>query len=225
MKNKYIARSHLSEPVFRQVVKLFAVDVPAQTAAELLPCSRQAVQRVYSLLREQIVELAVEEARPLLGEIEIDESYFGPRRVRGIRGRGARGKVPVLGLHKRGGRVFVSVVKDCSKRALMPVIEGRILTDSDIYTDGWRAYDGLVTAGYRHHRVHHSHNEFARGRSHINGIESFWSYAKHRIAKLRGVRRDRFLLHLKECEWRFNHRHDDIYLTLLKNLRSRPLLS
>ena len=33
------------------------------------------------------------------GEIEIDESYFGVKRVRGKRGRGANGKVPVFGRH------------------------------------------------------------------------------------------------------------------------------
>ena len=36
------------------------------------------------------------------------------------------------------------------------------------------------------HRIHHHDNEFARDRRHINGIESFWSYAKLRLAKLRG---------------------------------------
>ena len=30
------------------------------------------------------------------GEIEIDESYFGSKRVRGKRGRGAANKTPVL---------------------------------------------------------------------------------------------------------------------------------
>jgi len=40
--------------------------------------------------------------------------------------------------------------------------------------------------GYKKHfRVHHGENEFARGNCHINGIngiESFWSYAKRRLA-------------------------------------------
>jgi len=43
------------------------------------------------------------------GEIEMDESYFGGRR-KGKRGRGAAGKVPVLGILERGGRVSVSIV-------------------------------------------------------------------------------------------------------------------
>lgn len=48
----------------------------------------------------------------------------------------ASGKIPVLGLHKRQGRVFLSVVKNCSKAELMPILQGRIVEGSDIYTDG-----------------------------------------------------------------------------------------
>ena len=57
----------------------------------------------------------------------------------------------------------------------------------------------------------------------VNGIESFWSLTKLRLAKLRGIRAHSFFLPLKEAEWRWNHRHDQLYLVLLKNLRSDPL--
>jgi transposase len=39
----------------------------------------------------------------------------------------------------------------------------------------------------KHHRVDHGKNEFARGNSHINGIESFWGYAKIRLVKFKGM--------------------------------------
>jgi len=65
--------------------------------------------------------------------------------------------------------------------------------------------------------------KFARGKNHVNGIESFWSFAKHRLLKLRSIRKEKFLLHLKECEWRWNHRHRKIYPILLKHLRQLPL--
>lgn len=223
MRNRYIRGAHISEREFRRILKCFSLDISAQTSAQMLSVSRQCIQRVYTLLRERVIELTVEEARPFAGEIEVDESYFGARRVRGKRGRGAGGKTPVLGLHKRGDRVFVSVVKNCSKRELMPILKGNVLSQSDIYTDGWKAYDGLVTSGFRHHRVHHHENEFARGKNHVNGIESFWSFAKFRMIKLRGVQKDMFLLHLKECEWRWNHRNDNLYKLILSNLRFHPL--
>lgn len=115
------------------------------------------------------------------------------------------------------------MVKNCSKQELMPILKGHVLSSSDVYTDGWKAYDGLVTNGYQHHRVHHHENQFARGKNHVNGIESFWSFAKHRLLKLRSIRKEKFLIHLKECEWRWNHRHRKIYPILLKHIRQYPL--
>ena len=50
----------------------------------------------------------------------------------------------------------------------------------------WRGYNGLVDFGYKKHfRVHYSKNEFIRGNLHINGIESFWGYAKIRLVKFK----------------------------------------
>ena len=66
--------------------------------------------------------------------------------------------------------------------------------------------------GYeKHFRVHHGNNEFARGSQHINGIESFWGYAKNRLVKFKGVPKHTFYLHLKETEFRFNHRKANLY--------------
>jgi hypothetical protein len=76
--------------------------------------------------------------------------------------------------------------------------------------DGWKAYNGLILNGYNHYRIFHSENEFARGKNHVNGIESFWGYAKGRLSKFNGFKSDRFVLHLKECEYRFNHRNMSI---------------
>lgn len=93
----------------------------------------------------------------------------------------------------------------------MPIIQGKILESSTIYTDGWKAYDGLILNGYDHYRIYHSHNEFARGKNHVNGIESFWSFSKRRLAKFNGLSDDTFVLHLKECEFRWNNKDNDLY--------------
>ena len=95
---------------------------------------------------------------------------------------------------------------------------------SIIHTDRWRGYDGLVDVGFdKHLRVNHGNNEFARGSVHVNGIESFWSYAKRRMVQFNGVPRHTFYLHLKETEFRFNHRHCSLYKALLSLLRGNPL--
>jgi len=215
--------SRLSKYKIRKILEVFCNDLNASVAAQILGINRNAVNRYYNLFREAIFRETLLLLEKELGVFEADESYFGARRVRVRRGRGAAGKTTVFGLLRRNGKVLVSLVKNCSKEELMPIIQGRILEGSTIYTDGWKAYDGLILNGYEHYRVYHSKNEFARGKSHVNGIEFFWSFAKRRLAKFNGLTDDKFFLHLKECEFRFNHRNENLEQKALKIMKKSAI--
>ena len=224
MANKYIFRSKISEKKFREIIRYFSLDIEASKIAQLVGVSRPTINRILKTVRQRIAEFCEAESPFESGEVEIDESYFGARRVRGIRGRGARGKHIVFGLIKRGGKVYTQVVINCSARELMPIIKEKVNTDSIVYTDGFKTYDGLVDIGYKkHYRIIHGKNEFAKGINHINGIENFWAIAKTRLSKFRGIHKSTFYLHIKECEFRFNYRHDNLYDLLLKIIRNNPL--
>ena len=222
-KNKYANRSKISEAKFRQLVKLFAADLDAGQIAEVASLNRNTVNRYLTAIRTRIAEYC-ENSSPVRGDIEVDESYFGPKRVKGNRGRGAQGKTIVFGLYKRKGKVYTEIVSDVSKATLQAIIRGRVELDSVIHSDGWRGYNGLVDVGYEKHlRVDHAANEFARGNSHINGIEGFWGFSKSRLTRFKGLPKSTFYLHLKECEFRFNYKDDSLYLLLLKIIRDNPL--
>lgn len=234
--NRYYRRSRIAEAKFRQLLRYFALDLTATDTAELLGLERKTVTAIYLKLRGRLADAASREHPWMAGEVEVDESYFGPRRVRGKRGRGASGKTPVIGLRKRAGRVYAEVVPNCTKAALQAVIRGHVPLESVIHSDGWRGYDGLVDIGYaKHFRVQHEVNEFVRStddglgavqhvtRVHVNGIESFWSFAKHRLMQFHGIAPHTFHLHLKECEWRFNTPRAQRYAALLRLLRTHPL--
>lgn len=222
-KNKYYRRSRISAKVFRRLIRAFAMDLTATDAAELTGLSVRSVNPIYLKVRQRIAEHC-EAQSPFRGEVEVDESYFGPKRVRGKRGRGAGGKTIVFGIFQRNGHVYTEVVPDARKKTLIKAIRGRVGLRSIVHSDGWRGYDGLVDVGYaRHLRVNHGDNEFANDRSHINGIESFWAFAKHRLARFKGVPRHTFYLHLKETEFRFNHRRGNLYQAVLKLLRNNPI--
>ena len=201
------------------------MDLTAADSAEICSLSRNTINKIFTQIRQRIFALSLQgiAGQKFSGVFEVDESYFGAKRIRGKRGRGAAGKTPVFGLLKRGENVYVQIVENCSRSELLPIIQGKVLEGSVINSDGWKAYDGLLINGYDHYRVHHSHNEFARGKCHVNGIESFWSFAKRRIAKFNGLTDEKFILHLKECEWRFNHKNDNMYKILLSEFRKNPL--
>ena len=220
--NRYYKCSKISEVKFRYLLRLFALDLTASDAARLTGLSVRSVNEGYLRLRRRLQTWCSVPAE-LNGAVEFDESYFGPRRVRGKRGRGASGKTIVFCLFKRGGQVYTEIVPDCSKKTLQAIIRGKIDAAAMVNTDGWRGYDGLVDVGFdRHFRVRHGWDEFVQGASHINGIESFWSFAKARLQQFKGVPKHTFLLHLKESEFRFNHRYEDLYKRLLKLLRQQP---
>lgn len=222
-KNRYYNRSRIAEKDFRQILRYFALDLSASDTARLTGFSLRTINKIYVKLRHRIV-IECEKHSDLSGHVEVDESYFGPRRVRGKRGRGAGGKTIVFGIFKRNGWVSTEIVPDAKKTTLLRVIRGRVPLESVIHSDGWRGYDGLVDMGYQKHlRVNHGANEFANSQSHINGIESLWAYAKHRLARKKGIRRDLFYLHLKETEFRFNSRRESLYHLLLKLLREQPI--
>jgi len=205
-------KSRLGIRARRKLLACFANDLSATQTAKTIGVNRNTVNAWYRNFREQILTYEARVFPKLSGEIELDESYFGgPRKKRHAkdrrkRGRGAENKVPVFGVLKREGRVYTQVIKNASKHELLPIVRQIVRKRSKVYTDKWSAYDGLVFDGYKHTRINHSKQYSDRRGGHVNGIENFWSFAKRRLAKFNGVSRGTFLLHLKECEFRYNHK-------------------
>jgi len=209
----------LSEYKIKKIIEAFCADISATQASILLKFNRNTTNKYYNLFRELIYEYQTIEKEKLCGVIEVDESYFGARRIRGLaiklkRGRGTL-KQPVFGIFERNGRVYTEIVPDCKKKTLQDIIRHKISLDSIVNSDGWRGYNGLVDVGYgRHFRVSHCRHEFSKKNGvHINGIESFWSFTKRRLAKFNGVK-STFVLHLKESEWRW----DKDFSTMIEEL-------
>ena len=99
MKNKYIIRSRISEAKFREILKYFAEDIEASKISNLTKISEVTLCKIFREIRILMSkECEKFPARKLAQKLrfEIDESYFGSKRVRGKRGRGAANKTPVF---------------------------------------------------------------------------------------------------------------------------------
>ena len=218
---RYFKRDRVLGARFQRLLRLFALDLtPAQIAA-LTRLPPNTVARDVRLFRERIAAACDAQAK-LSGVVEVDESYFGGRHASGDQGRGAKGKVIVFGMCKRDGQVRTEVVANCRKATLGAVLRAKVDLASVIHSDEFASYNSVAALGYKMHRRVRHRREFARGECHINGIESFWGYCKLRLARCHGIPRQTFRLHLKECEFRFNHRPksgDDLYKILLKLCR------
>ena len=200
-----------------RIVKLFELELSARKIAKQLELPYKTVFKAVMVIRHAILVHAVDGLEIIQsGEFELDESYFGGKR-KGNRGRGAAGKVPVFGILSRGGRAYIEIVPNVKAETLLDITVRKVRRGSVIYTDKYKAYDSLMCCGYRHLSVDHS-SRFSHGKVHINGLEGFWSWAKERLFKHHGISPRWFPLYLKEVEFRYNHRENDIFDDLVQFL-------
>ena len=207
-------KSRLKVEQQEKLLEHFVAGTTARAAAQIAGVQANTSIKFYQRLRYLIASKLV--SYELSGEIEADESYFGGVR-KGKRGRGSAGKMPVFGLLKRGGKVYTAIIPDAKASTLIPIIREKVLPDSIVYTDSFRAYDVLDVSEFHHRRVNHSKTFVSKSGHHINGIENFWNQAKRHLRRFNGIPKDSFYWFLKECEWRFN---GGGHKTLLLQLKS-----
>ncbi len=210
-----IKYSKLSDYQIKKTLYNFSLELTLVQTAKQLHLNRHTVDKYYTYFREKIVNYQELQFQQFSGEVEIDESYFGSRHHGDKRGRGSPTKIPVIGILQRQGKVYTQIIPDVSKKTLVPIIEKLVAKSKTcVYTDKWKSYDSLVLSGYKHYRINHS-QEFVNNHNHINGIESFWSFVKRKMRKHNGIAKHKFYLYLKEAEFRFNNKHNNIYIILL----------
>lgn len=203
-----------------RLIEFFALGVPAYRLRFQVPYSQKTINKWYHLLRHAIYQESVNEFNKLSGKLEMDETMFGGKHS-GKRGWGAAGKVMVFGIYQRNGRVLTFPILSRETETLKSIINHCTKPGSLYYTDDWHAYTYLSIRG--DHVVITKDKGVPKGRDHINGIEGFWSYAKHWLRPYRGVPKQHFHLYLKEIEWRFNHRNENL-IPLLKNLLNQRIV-
>ena len=125
-----------------------------------------------------------ESSAKLSGQVEVDETFIGGKarnmhrsvRARKITGTGGSGKVVVMGMLERGGKVKAKVVNDRSRTTLQSNVVQSIAASAEVFTDELPSYSGLGET-YSHQVVNHA-EEYVRGQVHTNGMENFWSLLK-----------------------------------------------
>ncbi len=215
--------SKLSDYKIKKLQYCFCSDIDATKTALILGLNRKTVNAYFHLFRALIYEKQQADFKFFFGEVECDEAYFGSSRIRGKKmpkkkGRGTL-KQPVFGILERQGLVYTELINNAKASTLRQIILGKINPESLVFTDEWKGYSGLVDVGYgKHFRINKS-KHFSDGKGvHINGIESFWSFTKRRLAKFNGVKKY-FVYHLKESEWRWGKEVEELKLDLSQMIK------
>ena len=151
----------------------------------------------------------------LTGQVEVDETFIGGKarnmhravRARKIKGTGGSGKVVVMGMLQRGGKVKATVVADRSRETLQGNVVRSIAANAEVFTDELVGYWGLNET-YTHQVVNHA-EEYVRGQVHTNGMENFWSLLKRGLSGTY-IKVEPFHLfrYIDEQAFRYNNRKD-----------------
>jgi len=194
------------------ILYYFYLEISARRAANELNLDYGVIHRKFTNYRKSIANYCNQEAKKLNGEIEIDESYFGGKR-KGNRGRGAKNKAIVFGILERKGKIYTNIVENVSAETLMNEIKNKTNKGSVFYTDGWKSYASLEQYG-KYNIIDHD-KKLVENHNHINGIEGFWSFAKERFHKYHGISKTNYPFYIKEMEFRFNHRNENVFNLLI----------
>lgn len=196
MDNKYVNRSKISEAKFRELVRLFALDLTATQIAELSGLNRNTVNRYIKGIRGRIAEYCAAAApfteTQMNGGIGVDHQ-----------------KITWLGIREKTGSIYTVVSSDQN----LPV-----------ELDKSSELDLVVNLKNEIRIWHKDRKELQkRNSSKLHCIEGFRGFLKSRLEKFKGIHSQTYVLHLKESEFRYNNPKSELYHLTLKIIRNHPL--
>jgi transposase-like protein len=191
--------------------------VSAKQLERELGVTYKTAWRMFTLIRNQLM---TQDDEPMDGEVEADETFIAPRRLRNKERRDriaagivhknvpfAQDKPIVFGAAQRGGRVRAELVPDSRGQTLQSKVREYVLPETLIYTDEWRGYERLGVMGYTHRRIRHSARVYVEGDVHTQTIDGFFGLVKNAIRGVHhGVSEKWLQGYLNEYVWRWNRR-------------------
>jgi len=220
MKNKYVKRSKISEAKFRKIIMYFALELDSQKIAKLTSLNRNTVNRYLNRIRSQIVTLCEDQASKI-------PHYATGRQVSPVQAPSlpaAPDSLPVFGIQSLNTHIYTEILPNSVHQKLRRLVQRRQKNEPPSVPKDWRHYDGIVDLKSRwHYRIHPASQEEHVAPGSPNTIEEFLGFARKRLTTLNLNGGDNFSLLLKECEFRFNNREENIYQLLLKFFRETPL--
>jgi len=224
MGNKYFKCAKVSEGMFRRIVRCFADDQTATETSKSTGLSIRSVSPIFSRIRERISEFG--DVAIHASSVQASTFRFGPKGIRGPRGRGADRKTIVLVLYGENDNVYMEVVPDETKATLHPIMLSRLSMEIEIRTNGMQTFRNLVKIGFTNHIQTTGKITPFRDQSHRQGepeIQQFWWNTERSLKKFLGMPMSTRRMHLKERAFRQNFRNEDLYLVILELLRKHPL--
>jgi len=222
VKNRYYKHSKLDEQRFRKILELFSRDITAVECAKQTGVNVRSVNSIYLKLRDRIAQWCEANASGTPG---LHASRETPNPVDNhSAAESADGTVSayldstsdgVIGvyLYLMEDQVYCALMNGCGLGEPVVVEEGH-----------WREYPvGIDVRRDMRLKIKNATFQKAHGAGDIERIETFGHFLRLRLTKFKGLRREKFYFHLKESEYRYNNRDQDLNTLLLGMLGETPI--
>ncbi|MFW6324957.1 MAG: transposase, partial [Desulfovibrionales bacterium] len=200
------------------LISCFIQEDTANQMCRKLEISYNTAYKAVTAVRFAIVAQALDSRQYFGRDAEIDISKVQGKAVPGTRGACP---VPVFGILEKLGLVFVDLMSGLDGETLFHFHMNFHLTmvrmGKLLYTDKYKQYDSLIACGngVLPYGILSAKKEIPTIDQRRSG---FWQFAKKRLKRYSGITPQRFPLYIKELEFRYNHREQDIFSTLVKYL-------
>jgi transposase len=198
------------------LIKLFELEISTRRIADQVRLSYPTVLKAVTLLRAAILMNDNDSDRFIQDEPDIYDIWFrkrpGKRNVSVF-----NDKIPVIGIMRKDGMIKVKYIEGDDVEFKHQKIFNDNKLNPSVCDARFQNHDYLMCCDYKSLKVSHGRSS-SNGKFSINGLESFLCYARERLFKFHGISRERFFLYMKEMEFRYNHRQEDLFILFSQSL-------
>ena len=183
------------------MLKLFELEVPPPRIAKEVDISYPTALKATYLIRRAIAQSSTENVVCVKGS-EGDAAHgFGTDRP-------TSAPVSIFGIFDRDGKVSVCVPGELSADSVLREHSKFVKQGSIIFTGPFGEYDALIL---RRRRLPPGTAKPVQGKFVLNGLESFWSFARQRLGKFHATSDQELFFFLSELAFRYNHRQEELF--------------
>lgn len=102
----------------------------------------------WSFKQKVVVAMKSSKAMPMVGQVEVDETYVGGQDDQAIGRNEGKKKLVVFAIEKKDkgvSRIYGKVIETASNKNLQEFMNDHIDNNANVKTDGWRGYTGAKT--------------------------------------------------------------------------------
>ncbi len=200
--------AHLSERKCREILHYFCEDLTATQIAAITGVSRVTVNAYLKLIRTRLAQFC-EDSYPVHELPDNSVSLKGT--LSGLP------KTAYFGFTRHNGQVYATGLENITREHLLnwqkQYNSQEVIDMQSIHAvadfNSWRLYRRDMLA--------------AGASTNGDDISGFWGLTRNRLMKFRGVNRNTLYLHIKECEFRYNYRNENIQAKLTQLINKHPL--